>query len=223
MNASEFGQFISEMRKRNKLTQAELARKLDVTDKAVSRWERGLGFPDINTLEALADALGISLLELMQAKQNENNEPISTEQAEELLSDTIQLSNKLNKYVKFTGIQILSVFALIGFAVLFLLFSDWNSVYYIVPGIIAGLIAWGIPIWKMTISRSCPIAVPLIISFSCALTAIALIITNMAHDIHTNDMVAVIDTIDGIVAVVFLFIAVTIVLNILSLICSRKK
>lgn len=223
MNASEFGQFISEMRKKNKLTQAELARKLDVTDKAVSRWERGLGFPDINTLEALADALGISLLELMQAKQNENNEPISTEQAEELLSDTIQLSNKLNKYVKFTGIHILSVFALIGIAVLFLLFSDWNSVCFIVPGIIAGLIAWGIPIWKMTISRSRPIAVPLIISFSCALSTIALIIVDMAHDIHTNDMGAVIDTIDGIVAAVFLFIAVTIVLNILSLICSRKK
>ena len=223
MNASEFGQFISEMRKKNKLTQAELARKLDVTDKAVSRWERGLGFPDINTLEALADALGISLLELMQAKQNENNEPISTEQAEELLSDTIQLSNKLNKYVKFTGIHILSVFALIGIAVLFLLFSDWNSVCFIVPGSIAGLIAWGIPIWKMTISRSRPIAVPLIISFSCALSTIALIIVDMAHDIHTNDMGAVIDTIDGIVAAVFLFIAVTIVLNILSLICSRKK
>lgn len=223
MNASEFGQFISEMRKKNKLTQAELARKLDVTDKAVSRWERGLGFPDINTLEALADALGISLLELMQAKQNENNEPISTEQAEELLSDTIQLSNKLNKYVNFIGIQILSVFALIGIAVLSLLFSDWNSVCFIDPGIIAGLIAWGIPIWKMTISRSRSIAVPLIISFSCALTAITLIIANMAHDIHTNDMVAVIDTIDGIVAAAFLFIAVTIVLNILSLICSKKK
>lgn len=59
MNASEFGQFISQMRKKNKLTQAELARKLDVTDKAVSRWERGLGFPDINTLEALADALRV--------------------------------------------------------------------------------------------------------------------------------------------------------------------
>ena len=223
MNASEFGQFISEMRKKNKLTQAELARKLDVTDKAVSRWERGLGFPDINTLEALADALGISLLKLMQAKQNEDNEPISTEQAEELLSDTIQLSNKLNKYVKFTGIQILSVFALIGIAVLSLLFSEWNSVRFIAPGIIAGLIAWGIPIWKMTISRSRPIAVSLIISFSCALTAIALKIVDMAHDIHTNDMVAVIDTIDGIVAAVFLFIAVTIVLNILSLICSKKK
>lgn len=223
MNASEFGQFISEMRKKNKLTQAELARKLDVTDKAVSRWERGLGFPDINTFEALADALGISLLELMQAKQNEDNEPISTEQAEELLSDTIQLSNKLNKYVKFTGIQILSVFALIGITTLSLLFPEWNSVRFIAPGIIAGLIAWGIPIWKMTISRSRPIAVSLIISFSCALTAIALKIVDMAHDIHTNDMVAVIDTIDGIVAAVFLFIAVTIVLNILSLICSKKK
>ena len=41
------------------MTQSELAEKIRVTDKAVSRWERGLGFPDINTLSPLADALGL--------------------------------------------------------------------------------------------------------------------------------------------------------------------
>ena len=41
------------------MTQADLAKKLQVTDKAVSRWERGLGFPDINSIEQLADALGL--------------------------------------------------------------------------------------------------------------------------------------------------------------------
>ena len=44
---------------------AELAEQLHVTDKAVSRWERGVGLPDINTLEPLADALGLSLADLM--------------------------------------------------------------------------------------------------------------------------------------------------------------
>lgn len=53
------------------MTQSELAEKIRVTDKAVSRWERGLGFPDINTLETLVDALGITLIELMQSEKVE--------------------------------------------------------------------------------------------------------------------------------------------------------
>ena len=64
MDATRFGSFVAKMRKENHMTQAELATKIKVTDKAVSRWERGLGFPDINSLEPLAEALGVSVLEL---------------------------------------------------------------------------------------------------------------------------------------------------------------
>ena len=62
MDAKKFGTFIATLRKENNMTQVELAQKLQVTDKAVSKWERGLGFPDINTIEPLADALGVSVL-----------------------------------------------------------------------------------------------------------------------------------------------------------------
>lgn len=71
MEAKKFGQFIAGMRKEKKMTQAELAGKIHVTDKAISRWERGLGFPDIQTLEPLAQALGISVLELMRSERQE--------------------------------------------------------------------------------------------------------------------------------------------------------
>ena len=54
MDAKTFGAFLARMRKSQGLTQAELAQQLHVTDKAVSRWERGVGLPDINTLEPLA-------------------------------------------------------------------------------------------------------------------------------------------------------------------------
>jgi len=68
VDAKKFGAFISERRKEQHMTQAGLAGKIGVTDKAVSRWERGLGFPDINTMEPLATALGVSLLELMKSE-----------------------------------------------------------------------------------------------------------------------------------------------------------
>ena len=60
------------------MTQAELAGKIHVTDKAISRWERGLGFPDIQTLEPLAQALGISVLELMRSERQETESRTSS-------------------------------------------------------------------------------------------------------------------------------------------------
>lgn len=68
MNTKDFGIFLAQTRKARDLTQAELAAQLHVTDKAVSRWERGIGLPDINTLEPLADALGLSLADLMHCR-----------------------------------------------------------------------------------------------------------------------------------------------------------
>ena len=82
MEAKKFGQFIAGIRKEKKMTQAELAGKVHVTDKAISRWERGLGFPDIQTLEPLAQALGISVLELMRSERQETEK--QDQQPEEL-------------------------------------------------------------------------------------------------------------------------------------------
>lgn len=70
MDAVKLGLFISEQRKALGMTQQELAGKINVTDKAVSRWERGKGLPDINIIEPLADALGISISELMKSEKN---------------------------------------------------------------------------------------------------------------------------------------------------------
>ena len=60
MDAEKFGAFVAQCRREKNWTQAELAAKLQVTDKAVSRWERGRGFPDIQLLLPLANALGVS-------------------------------------------------------------------------------------------------------------------------------------------------------------------
>ena len=59
---------ISTLRKEKKMTQLELAEKMGVTDKAVSKWERDLSFPDINSIPKLAEIFEISVDELMQIK-----------------------------------------------------------------------------------------------------------------------------------------------------------
>ena len=69
MDAEKFGAFIAAARKEKNMTQKALAERLHVTDKAVSRWERGLGFPDIHTIAPLAETLGVGLLELLHGER----------------------------------------------------------------------------------------------------------------------------------------------------------
>ncbi len=91
MDATKFGSFVAAMRKENHMTQAELAAKINVTDKAVSRWERGLGFPDIHSLEPLAEALGVSILELVKSEKIVERD-IPCDNADRIVTDTIKLA-----------------------------------------------------------------------------------------------------------------------------------
>ena len=65
MDAGKTGKCIAKKRKSMNMTQNELAKKLHITDKAVSKWERGLSFPDISILIPLAEILNISLYDLL--------------------------------------------------------------------------------------------------------------------------------------------------------------
>lgn len=68
------GEIIAVRRKELGMTQKELAAKMNVTDKAVSKWERGLACPDINSIPQLAETLGVSVVELMDAQSGEKTE-----------------------------------------------------------------------------------------------------------------------------------------------------
>ena len=70
------GTMIAELRKQHGMTQLELAEKMGVTDKAVSKWERDLSCPDINSIPNLAEIFGVSVEELMQIKK-EAEAPVS--------------------------------------------------------------------------------------------------------------------------------------------------
>ena len=84
MDAQKTGRLITQARKEKGLTQKELAQALHVSAQAVSKWERGLNFPDLALLEPLGDLLGLTVSELLSGTRGE-------EPKEELLRDSLRL------------------------------------------------------------------------------------------------------------------------------------
>ena len=131
MDAKKLGQFIAEIRKEKEMTQAELASELHVTDKAVSKWERGLGLPDINSIEPLADALGISVAEVMQAERIPDAH-VTQENASEMLTNAFDIMKQQRKLERKHHTLIL-VGVLLAIVLLFL--GDtmgWMGMFFVV-------------------------------------------------------------------------------------------
>lgn len=117
MDPMKTGMIISDARKKLKMTQKDLADKLFVSDKAVSKWERGLCFPDISVLIPLTETLNISLYDLLRG------EKVNKEEVEETLKNTINYSNnelkrKKKKYITISSISILVVVVISIIAIL---------------------------------------------------------------------------------------------------------
>ena len=76
MNNYITGKIIKELREKEQLTQMDLAEKLGVTDKAISKWETGKGLPDITLIEPLSKALKVSVIELMNGEHIANHNKV---------------------------------------------------------------------------------------------------------------------------------------------------
>lgn len=95
MDPKKFGAFVALCRKEKNMTQLELAQELKITDKAVSRWERGKGFPDISLLVPLAEALDITVLELMNSERREKRmEDFSEENIKDMVIHVAAIEKK---------------------------------------------------------------------------------------------------------------------------------
>lgn len=125
MDAKIFGAFIAQCRKEKNMTQADLAVKLNVTDKAVSRWERGVGFPDINIIEPLASALDISILELMKSERIIPSE-VTKKEAADIIIDTLSVAKIQHKQERRNILCTLGIVAVIVIFVLFLDSMQWQ-------------------------------------------------------------------------------------------------
>ena len=116
MDNQKFGRFIRDLRKKANMTQKELGEKLNVTDKAVSKWERGLGFPDITILNSLAEIFGITASELLNAelgnKENVNLEKAVQDAIEKVTKEKEKKENRKRKIKKILKIISIIIFAL---------------------------------------------------------------------------------------------------------------
>lgn len=93
MDKDKFGAFVAQLRKQQGMTQRELAQKVYISDKAVSKWERGLSMPDITLLIPLSQALGVTVTELLECRRMEQA-PMDSEHVEELMHRVITYSEE---------------------------------------------------------------------------------------------------------------------------------
>ena len=116
MNAQKTGSLIAAIRKEQNRTQQDLSNELGVSSAAISKWERGIGFPDVSLIEPLATSLGITIAELSKGERIENGD---ANEYENLLSDVVKVSkNEISKKKKISNWIIA-----ITVAVLYLLIS----------------------------------------------------------------------------------------------------
>lgn len=98
INKEAFAAFVAQQRKEKGWTQKDLADRLFVSDKAVSKWERGLSLPDISLLIPLADCLGVGVAELLEGKRTEN--PEEAENVEILVKKALSLAEEAPEQAK---------------------------------------------------------------------------------------------------------------------------
>ena len=123
MDPKKTGTIISDARRKLNMTQKDLADKLYVSDKAVSKWERGLCFPDISVLIPLTENLNISLYDLLRG------EKMNKKEVEETLKNTINFSNnelKRNKK-KYTIISLIIIFIIVLTGIVTFIINNKNN------------------------------------------------------------------------------------------------
>ena len=92
----KIGRFLLELRKEKGYTQKEVAGKLMVSDKAISKWETGVGMPDISMLIPIATLFEISVTELLRGERLQNNDLVDKCSVEDMIKTTITMAQEDN-------------------------------------------------------------------------------------------------------------------------------
>lgn len=122
MNQELIGKFIAKCRKKHNLTQEQLAEKLNITSKAVSKWECGKSLPDASIMLKLCNILKISVNDLLSGKKIDNNNYINNAE-ENLLLLTKEIEHRKNI------LRIIQRLLLLFAIILFISNMIFNSIY----------------------------------------------------------------------------------------------
>ncbi|MEG2329810.1 helix-turn-helix domain-containing protein [Anaerorhabdus sp.] len=128
----KFGEFLIELRKEKGYTQKDVAERLGVSDKAVSKWERGLSFPDITLLEPLANMFNITLTELYHSERIKEGEKLDKEQIGLILESSIQATSEEIAMSK--RIQLMkTIYFLLSISIMCIISVWMSSMNYLPP------------------------------------------------------------------------------------------
>ena len=126
MENQKIGNFIAQLRKEQKLTQKDLASQLGITDRAISKWERGLCCPDISLLDDLSKILNVSVLELLKGRKLDKDEKLNNKDLIETMSFVeTNGKEKVKNYINKLSIIVIAIIFI------FLLYNNIKSVYLI--------------------------------------------------------------------------------------------
>lgn len=128
MDLKTTGQFISLLRKEKDMTQKQLAEKLNVSDKAISRWETGRGYPDVESLQALSSEFNVSINELLCGKRIAT--PLMAKKAEKDIAVAYVNANIKRRHIRNIAICLVVIFILLNFLSL----SVFGAIYKEVMG-----------------------------------------------------------------------------------------
>lgn len=198
MDIVKIGKFIAENRKKKKLTQEQLAEKIGVTSKTISRWENGNYMPDISLLKPLSEELDITLNDLISGEKVDKEH--YQEKFEENIINTIDYSNKrIDEKTNLIGIILIVFGVLISITAMeiFPSESSWGSIYSVL-GCIISLIGVSKFTKKLTYAKRVICNFGYFILFICVLLAIDYIGVVNIHQpprfsylIETNDNIIV--------------------------------
>ena len=222
MDAGFTGKIIAEKRKAMNMTQKDVAEKLHVSVAAVSKWERGLNFPDLSLIEPLAELLGMSASAILGIDENKDTEQV--------IRDVVKISafsGETKRQLTMKRIFVIAVASVVFFVILTVIgkagingtpfFADWNVTF--LP-ILFGLASWGFGLASVFGDEPKKYSV---ISFCLCSIALVFPVFILDMEIRTGDMSAVEDVVWALDFASIALLLGTIILNVCAVFVNRKN
>lgn len=154
MDKNKLGKFIVLLRKEKGMTQVELADKLHVSNKTISKWETGRGMPDVDMIISLSDALDVSVIELMKQERIDDYATFTKEKVSEEITNSMEYMKRRKETMneKISDFMGIGLSFIIFYLVFLMLCLVANPIYFLSP--ILGVIFLIKGIWNLEAGKT---------------------------------------------------------------------